>query len=184
LTKARIIVDGTVQGVGYRALVKQTARQLGLKGLVRNGEGRTVEIFCEGQHDRIKEFVQKIDRKAKAEDFLSVNVSEVKCFFEGDKGYRRAWKEYAEFEIDYGLKKLSAIEEATLEDHEFSKLYFICFKDELERFSDKTDRNFQQMAEKYGDISKELKEFRKTVKDFLEAFLSEYRRPSKRKIES
>lgn len=32
------------------------------------------------------------------------------------------------------------------------------------------------MAEKYGDTSKELKEFRKTVKEFLEAFLSEYKK--------
>jgi hypothetical protein len=29
------------------------------------------------------------------------------------------------------------------------------------------------MDAKYGDISKELKEFRKTVKEFLDAFLSE-----------
>ena len=39
-----------------------------------------------------------------------------------------------------------------------------------------TNRNFKDMAEKYGDISKELKEFRKTVKGFLEAFLSEYQK--------
>ncbi|MEM3700653.1 MAG: hypothetical protein QXL57_07300 [Candidatus Bathyarchaeia archaeon] len=32
------------------------------------------------------------------------------------------------------------------------------------------------MAEKYGDISKELKEFRKMVKEFLEAFLTEYQK--------
>jgi hypothetical protein len=55
------------------------------------------------------------------------------------------------------VKKFSAIKE----DHEFSKPYFIGFKDKPEQFSDKTDRNFQQMAEKYGDMSKELKEFRK-----------------------
>jgi hypothetical protein len=34
LVKVRIVVDGVVQGVGYRALVKQVARQLGLKGLL------------------------------------------------------------------------------------------------------------------------------------------------------
>jgi hypothetical protein len=32
------------------------------------------------------------------------------------------------------------------------------------------------MAEKYGDILEELKEFRKTVKGFLDAFLSEYQK--------
>lgn len=174
MTRARIVVSGVVQGVGYRALVKQVARQLGLKGLVRNLEDAKVEIFCEGPSDKIKQFLSKIDRKAKAEDFLSVNVSEIKCSFEGERGFQPSWKMYKEFEIDYGFEKLSPLEEATLENHEFSKLYFIGFKDELKDFSGRTDRNFAEMADKYGDISKELKEFRVTVKGFLDAFLSEY----------
>jgi acylphosphatase len=174
LARARIVVSGVVQGVGYRALVKQAGRQLGLKGLVRNLGDAKLEIFCEGPSDKIKQFLNKIDRKAKAEDFLSVNVSEVKCSFEGEQGFQPAWKTYKEFEIDYGFEKLSPLEEATLENHEFSKLYSIGFKDELKGFSDKTDRNFAEMADKYGDISKELKEFRVTVKSFLDAFLSKY----------
>ena len=182
LTRARIVVSGVVQGVGYRALVKQVARQLGLKGLVRNLKDAKVEIFCEGSSDKINQFLSDIDRKAKAKDFLSVNVSKIKCSFEGQEGFQQAWKPYEEFEIDYGFEKLSPLEEATLEDHEFSKLYFIGFKDELKEFSDRTDKNFAEMANRYGDISKELKEFRVTVKNFLDAFLSEYRKePRKRK---
>jgi len=176
LSKARIIVDGIVQGVGYRALVKQVAKQLGLKGLVRNLENTKVEIFCEGQRDKIVEFVKKIDKKAKPEDFLSINVSEVKCFFEGDAEYKPAWKTYKGFEIDYEIEELSAFDRATLEDHEFGKLYFVGFRDELKDFRLDTNRNFREMAEKYGDISKELKEFRKTVKEFLDAFFSEYKK--------
>lgn len=183
LVKARIVVDGIVQGVGYRALVKQVARQLSLKGLVRNLEDTKVEIFCEGPRDKIMEFSKKIDRKAEPEDFLSINVSEIKCFFEGETHYKPAWKEYKGFEIDYEIEELSAFDEATLEDHEFGKLYFIGFRDEQKSFGDElkgfrqdTNRNFGEMAEKYGDISKELKEFRKTVKEFLEAFLSEYQK--------
>ena len=64
LTKARIVVNGIVQGVGYRALVKQVGRQLGIKGLVRNFEDTKVEIFCEGQEDNVREFLKQIDRKA------------------------------------------------------------------------------------------------------------------------
>ena len=176
LSKARIVVDGVVQGVGYRALVKQIARQLGLKGLVRNFEGTRVEIFCEGPRDKIREFLKKIDRKAEAEDFLSINVSSIKCFFEGEENYQPAWKEYKDFEIDYGVEELSSFDEATLEDREFSKLYFIDFRDELKDFRQDTNKNFKEMAEKYGDISVELKEFRKTVKGFLDAFLSEYQK--------
>ena len=65
LAKARIVLHGVVQGVGYRALVKQVARQLALEGLVRNSEGATVEIFCEGPSEKIKELIEKIDIKGK-----------------------------------------------------------------------------------------------------------------------
>lgn len=178
MAKARIVVDGVVQGVGYRALVKQAARQLGLKGLVRNLEDTKVEMFCEGPEDKIKEFLKKIDRKAEPEDFLSVNVAEIKCFWEGHENYKPAWKEYKRFEIDYGVDELTLFQEATLEDHEFGKLYFTGFRDELKGFRQDTNKSFNEMAEKYGDISKELKEFRQTVKRFLDAFLSELKRRS------
>ena len=72
--------------------------------------------------------------------------------------------------------ELSAFDESTLEDHEFSKLYFTGFRDELKDFSGRTDNNFREMAEKYGDISKELKEFRETVNGFLKAFFQRIRR--------
>jgi len=176
LTKARIIVDGVVQGVGYRALVKQTARQFGLKGLVRNFEDTMVEIFCEGTEEKINGFLKKIDVKAKPEDFLSINVTKIECFMEGHENYRPSWKPYGGFEIDYEIEELSLFDEATLEDHEFAKLYFIGFRNELAEFRENTNRNFAEMAEKYGDISVELKEFRKTVKTFLDAFMSEIRR--------
>lgn len=191
LVKARIVVDGVVQGVGYRALVKQVARQLGLKGLVRNLEDTKVEIFCEGKKERIMEFLKKIEVKAEPEDFLSINVSEIKCFFEGDPNYKPAWKPYKAFEIDYGVE-LSTVDEIAFEDHEFGKLYFIGFRNEmkgfrgeLKGFRQDTNMSFKEMAEKYGDISQELKEFRRTVKEFLETFLSEYqKRTNKNNMET
>ena len=81
--------------------------------------------------------------------------------------------------IGFGVNLSKArivVDEATLEDHEFSKLYFIGLRDELRDFRQETNRNFKEMAEKYGDILEELKEFRKTVKGFLDAFLSEYQK--------
>jgi acylphosphatase len=175
LAKARIVVDGVVQGVGYRALVKQVARQLGLKGLIRNLEDTKVEIFCEGVKDKIEEFLKKIDRKAKPEDFLSINVSEIKCFFERDPNYKPTWKPYKEFEIDYGVEELSTIDKATLEGHEFGKLYFIGFKDEMKGFGEElkgfrqdTNISFKEMAENYENTSKELEGFGSELKGFRE----------------
>lgn len=190
MVKARIIVDGVVQGVGYRALVKQIARQLGLKGLVRNIEDTKVEIFCEGPASKINELLEKIDVKGRPEDYMSVNVTDMKRFWEGEDGYREAWKPYRGFEVDYGVEKPSAFEESTIDDHEFGKLYFtsfrnelrefreetntnfISFRNELKGFREETNMNFKQMTEKYGDISKELRAFRETIEKFLEKFFA------------
>jgi acylphosphatase len=173
LTKAKIVVDGIVQGVGYRALVKQVAKQLGLKGLVRNLEDTKVEIFCEGQEDNIREFLRQIKRKTEGKDVLGINVTGVECYWEGQGNYRSAWKKYAGFEIDYQVKGMTAVDRETLESQEFAKLYFIGFRDEMKGFRRETNKNFEIMDAKYGDISKEPKEFRETVKEFLEAFLKE-----------
>jgi acylphosphatase len=171
LTKARIVVDGIVQGVGYRALVKQVARQLALKGLIRNLEDTKVEIFCEGQENNIREFLKHIYRKTEGKDILGINVAEIECHCEGQGNYQPAWKKYARFEIDYQVKGVTPVDKETLESQEFAKLYFIGFRDEMKAVRHETNNNFKTMDAKYGDISKELKEFRKTVKEFLDAFL-------------
>jgi len=44
----RLYVDGTVQGIFYRAFVKENAERHNVKGFVRNLEDGRVEIFLEG----------------------------------------------------------------------------------------------------------------------------------------
>ena len=173
LAEARIVVDGVVQGVGYRALVMQIARQLGLKGLVRNLADTKVEIFCEGQEDKICEFLRHIDRKTVDKDVLGISVTKIECFWKDQDKYRPAWKKYSGFEKDYQVEGLSPVDKETLESQEFAKLYFMGFRDELKGFRQETHGNLEAMGAKYGDIAKELKEFRTTVKEFLDAFLSE-----------
>ncbi len=171
LTKARIVVDGTVQGVGYRAFVKQVARHLGVRGIIRNLEETKVEVFCEGPENSIRELVRQIDRKQESRDVLGINVTQIECYWEGQNNYRPAWKRYVGFEIDYEVEDLRTIDKETLESQEIAKLYFIGFRDEMKGLRQDTAKNFGTMGAKYGDISRELKEFRKTVEKFLEAFL-------------
>jgi hydrogenase maturation protein HypF len=62
LEKARILVQGIVQGVGFRPNVYRLAKALELKGCVRN-LGNVVEIIVEGEKNDIKTFTRDLKLK-------------------------------------------------------------------------------------------------------------------------
>ena len=55
--RAKIIVKGEVQRVGYRDAVEKIARKLDLKGFVENLKPYDVRIICEGEDKDIKRFI-------------------------------------------------------------------------------------------------------------------------------
>ncbi len=59
LERARIIVHGIVQGVGFRPTVYRIAKEMNLKGSVRN-LGNSVEIILEGPEEEIKKFAENL----------------------------------------------------------------------------------------------------------------------------
>ncbi|MEM0106737.1 MAG: acylphosphatase [Candidatus Micrarchaeaceae archaeon] len=81
--KARIIVYGFVQGVGYRAFVKKIADSLGLSGSVENLEDGSVEIYINGSKSAISLFLDKINIKLPA----GPDVFKIDCYYEGEAGY-------------------------------------------------------------------------------------------------
>ncbi len=58
--KAEIIVQGVVQGVGYRFFVLNQARLYDVKGYVRNMADGTVEVIAEGEKGILKDFVGQL----------------------------------------------------------------------------------------------------------------------------
>lgn len=52
-TSLHIIVEGHVQGVGFRYFVKDTAERFHLKGWVRNRFDGSVELLAEGEHENL-----------------------------------------------------------------------------------------------------------------------------------
>jgi acylphosphatase len=49
-------VSGRVQGVGYRAFTRNKAKLLGLKGFVRNLPDGRVEVYAEGDEEKLIRF--------------------------------------------------------------------------------------------------------------------------------
>lgn len=57
-----IIVDGRVQGVGFRFFCSMTARPLDLTGFVRNLDNGTVELEVQGLDASIEKFIKTIKK--------------------------------------------------------------------------------------------------------------------------
>jgi hydrogenase maturation protein HypF len=53
----RVVVTGLVQGVGFRPFIDRLARELGLRGYVRNIGGGEVELWIEGPEGSLDEFL-------------------------------------------------------------------------------------------------------------------------------
>lgn len=54
----RVVIDGRVQGVGFRYWTKGEARRRGLDGWVRNRTDGTVEALFAGPFDAVHEMVE------------------------------------------------------------------------------------------------------------------------------
>lgn len=56
--RAHVFISGEVQGVGFRFHTRIKARNLGLRGFVRNLDSGEVEVVFEGEEDKVKEMVE------------------------------------------------------------------------------------------------------------------------------
>jgi acylphosphatase len=70
-TRAHVFVSGTVQGVYFRATTRDTAREAGVDGWVRNLDDGRVEAVFEGSEsavNRLVEFCHEGSSAARVED--------------------------------------------------------------------------------------------------------------------
>lgn len=58
----RFLIRGRVQGVGFRDFSRRVARELGLRGWVRNRSDGTVEVLAEGEEDALETLRQELRR--------------------------------------------------------------------------------------------------------------------------
>jgi acylphosphatase len=85
-TRAHVFVSGTVQGVYYRANTRDTARQKGVDGWVRNLSDGRVEAVFEGTESAVEEMVEWCHTGSPAAE-----VEDVEAEYgdpEGEDGFR------------------------------------------------------------------------------------------------
>jgi len=56
--KARVRIEGLVQGVNYRYFTRQKAQELGVNGWVRNLADGSVECLMEGERDKVEALIR------------------------------------------------------------------------------------------------------------------------------
>ena len=189
MTMVKIIVNGRVQDVGYRTIVKQIARGFGIKGLVRNTENGSVEIFCETDRKTLEEFKKMIDINSPPEDLFGVNVESIDEYGEGTKNYVNPPEKFEYFHIDYLNEDLlkTSVERAEIGILAFKAMH----KDLKEGQTGMTDgqkamhqdmnksfsqlnvtigTKFESMDVKYGDISKTMREMHNDLKEMKDLF--------------
>ena len=111
--------------------------------------------------------MKHIDIKSERIDPSNPNVEHIETHQEGEENYTPAWKTYDGFEIDYGDQTLTTLEKEALESSEYAKLQFWYLRNEVHMLRTDTNKNFNQMAEKYGSISETLKSTNKEIKGSL-----------------
>ena len=59
MKRAKIQIEGIVQGVGFRNFVRQNATYLKLKGFTKNNQDDTVLVLVEGSEEAINLLIEK-----------------------------------------------------------------------------------------------------------------------------
>ena len=87
--RAHVYVSGKVQGVYFRATTRNTAREHGVDGWVRNLADGRVEAAFEGPEDDVESLIEFCHEGSKAARVDDVEVSYEEP--QGEDGFRVRW---------------------------------------------------------------------------------------------
>ncbi|MCX7995594.1 MAG: acylphosphatase [candidate division WOR-3 bacterium] len=81
---AEIIIQGVVQGVGYRFFAIQKAREYGITGYVQNLQDGSVLVVAEGPKGLLNDYIKELKIGPRAARVTKVSIK----FSEKEKGYK------------------------------------------------------------------------------------------------
>lgn len=90
MRQVHAIVRGKVQGVGFRVTARVLAKQLGIRGTVKNLADGTVEIYAQAEDKIIEQFFLSIKKKIGEKDISSIEIHNLSNL-----------NEYSDFNIIY-----------------------------------------------------------------------------------
>jgi acylphosphatase len=67
-------INGTVQGVFFRAFVKENAERYNVKGFTRNLEDGRIEIFLEGNSENVNKIIELCKKGPKHSKIRNVEI--------------------------------------------------------------------------------------------------------------
>ncbi len=167
--KARLLIEGHVQGVGYRTFVKAVARRMNILGVIRNLPDGKVEILCKCKDDdHLNEFIKNIMLSSGEKEYFKPNVTGIKKMIGEEEIKKSGWKkELGLFEIDYG--NIEPAQKEILTKLDVGSIM-------LDTVNENISKRFDQVDNTYGDIGKKLEEISKQLKRFVDWFLEQQER--------
>jgi len=76
MRRVHLLISGRVQGVSFRFAAREEARELGLKGWVKNLQDGRIEAVAEGEDAPVEEFVKYCRKGPPGAHVKSVEITE------------------------------------------------------------------------------------------------------------
>src|SRR3990172_8067569 len=99
LTRVHIVVEGLVQGVGFRWFVYHCAETLGINGWVRNMYNGNVEIEAEADRSLLEELIKEVKVGPRSAHITNLRIEWISSSPDNNKGGRNLLQEFTHFQI-------------------------------------------------------------------------------------
>ena len=175
--RARLVVKGYVQGVGYRNIVMRIARGMDVRGIIKNLDNGDIEIFCKCKNSKhLNEFIEKIRIKSDPKNIYSPNVKIIERYTapKDIDGFNPP-KEFDFFKIDYG--DIPKHDEDMLIKMDTGSMIMLNTSEGVKNMHKDMVQSFSRIDKKYDSFGKDLK----VMSDCFQQLVNHFIKQSKTK---